>query len=208
MIAPDIGLYHPDGGEIFLDNAVYQVDGSLHHAVKGAYPADNLKQQKAQNRRGDEKNYGQLRINKEGSSQCCQHHHRRAESGPQSGGDGVLDGGNIAGQTGYQGRFAEVICIGEGKLLQLGKLLFADLSAYPLSAGGGEAGVALPQSQGNESHTNHLQALYNDIALISQGHAHIDNIGHHQRDNQLKDGFRLNAQNGQNGLPAVGLYAG
>ena len=143
MFAAHIGFYYADGSEILLNNPVHLVDGSLHDAIKRADTADDLEKKKTQNRCCNQKDDGQLGIDKERSAQGSEHHDRRAKSRPHAGGDGVLDGGHVAGQTGHQGGFAEVVRVGEGELLKLCELLLADFRAYSLSAGRGKTGVTL-----------------------------------------------------------------
>ena len=62
-----------------------------------------------------------------------QHHDRGAESRPHACGNGVLYGGYVAGKAGHQGRAAEMVCVGKGKLLQLCKLRLADFGSQSLA---------------------------------------------------------------------------
>ena len=76
IIAPDIGFHHTDGGQVFLNDAVYHVDGALHHTVQGAHMADDEKQQHTQNRGSHQKHQCQLRIDVKGSGHGGEHHDR------------------------------------------------------------------------------------------------------------------------------------
>ena len=205
MVASDIGFHHTDGGQVFLNDAVYHVDGALHHAVQGAHTADNEKQQSSQHRGSHQKYHGQLRIDVKGGSHGGEHHDRGSESGPHACGDGVLYGGYVAGKTGHQGGAAEMVCVGKGKLLQLCKLRLADFGPQSLAATGREHGGALAQHKGDKGKENHLQPFHQDIAPVSIDHAHIHNGSHDQGDDELKHGFGFNTEDGHDGIPFVGL---
>ena len=84
IIPTDIGLHYTDGGQVFLDDPVDQIDGALHHAVEGPHMADDQEQQDAQHRGSHKEHQGQLRINIEGSHHGCQHHHRGTEPRPHA----------------------------------------------------------------------------------------------------------------------------
>ena len=167
--------------------------------------ADNKKQENAKDRGGYQEDQSQSGIDPEGCNHGSQHHHRRTESGPHAGGDGVLDGSDIAGKSGYQGRFAETVGIGKGKLLELCKFRLSDFSAQPLAAPGCKGSSALAQDQGEQCQNDHLEAAHQNVVPVSVCHAYIHDGGHDQRDNQLKHGFRLDAEDSQNGISPVRL---
>lgn len=50
VISAYIGFYYPDGSQIFLDDPVDLIHGTLHPGVERPYMADDEKQHNAQNR--------------------------------------------------------------------------------------------------------------------------------------------------------------
>ena len=166
---------------------------------------DNVKEYGAQQRGGHKKHQRQFGVDGKGHGQGDEHHHRRAERGAHARGHRVLDGGDVAGQPRDQGGGAEFVGVGKGELLQLLKFRLADFGPQPLAGGGGEVGVPLAQRQADQGEQNHLKALHQNVAPVAVCHAHVDNLGHHQGDDQLKGGFRLDAEDGQHRLPAVRL---
>ena len=94
-----------------------------------------------------------------------------------------------------------MIQIGKGICLNTGKFLFAHKSTKAKGGFGGKFCVKQSCNEGQDSTDSHLHTFYKNIMYISVCHSHIDDVGHDQRDDKFKSGFRDNKENTENKFP-------
>ena len=63
----------------------------------------------------------------------------------------------------------------------------AQIGAEALARHGGKGRGAQAEGQRDQRHHHHEDALFQNIVLVPGGDAHIHDVAHHQRDQQLKD---------------------
>ena len=201
----DIGFDHTDGGQIFLDGFIEQIQPMLHGTEQ---PHTDLHQQandQGNDRHGNDEDHSQLPADIDGYCHRGYDHHAAADEQAQSHGYHVLHVGHIIGQTGDQRGSGELVDVAEGKGADLLKLRLTQVGAQTLGGKGGVLGGHDAAVHGGSSHHQHQRTHFQDDGHIALLDAAVNDLCHQQRQDQLADGLQRNERRRQDRLLFVSL---
>ena len=201
VVLPDEGLHHPDAGQVLLDHQVQRVGPLLHGAEQGAGLGEDQRHGHRQQRQRHQKDIAELTADADGEKQGAHQHHRGPHQQPHTEHQRHLQVVDVVGQARHQRGGGKFLDIGKGVFLDVVILRRAETRAEAHARRGGAGGGSQAEGQGHHGHHHHQNALAQDVALVPGGDAHIHNVAHHQRDQQLKDRLRRTAPDAQ-GNPA------
>lgn len=125
----DIGFDHPDGGQIFLDGFIEQIQPVLHGPEQ---PHADLHQQtddQSDDRHSDDEDHGQLPADIDGHRHGSHDHDAAADEQAERHSHHVLHVGHVVGETGDQGGGGESVDVAEGEGADLVKLRLTQVGA-------------------------------------------------------------------------------
>ena len=191
------GFDYADAAHIFLHNGVERIIGLEHPLKDGMHRAHDHAQQHAQHRDHRQENQRDLCADAEGYDHREQQHERSADRHAQQHLVSVLHIGHVRGQARDDGGGGELIDVGKGEglhvfvhiLAQIGGKAHRGLCA---DARGVKAGAHLEQRQREQPQP--VNPYGGHIALFDTA---VDQSGHAQRDDDLKNHFQHRKKNGQ-----------
>ena len=117
IVFPDKTLNHPDSPEVFLHDIVQLVIGLEHTLENRMRPGHNQVDAQAQHRQCEKKHHGNPCVDSQGHNQGKNQRQRRPYGHPQNHLKAVLHVRHVRGQPCDDGRGAEFVNVGEGKIL-------------------------------------------------------------------------------------------
>ena len=186
----DIGFDHPDGGQIFLNGFIEQIQPVLHGPEQ---PHADLHQQtddQSDDRHSDDEDHGQLPADIDGHRHGSHDHDAAADEQAERHSHHVLHVGHVVGQTGDQGGGGESVDVAEGEGADVFKLRLAQVGAQTLGGKGGVLGGHDAAVHGGGSHHQHQCPHLQDDRHIALLDAAVNDLRHQQRQDQLADGLQ------------------
>ena len=203
MLGAHIRLDGAHGGEVLLHHTVEVVHRGLQLAVERAHAVGDDTQHNRQHGQDNREDRRERARQHQGVNQADDERHRSAHHGAKAVADGVLDDGNVGGHARDERAGVVVVQVAKGERLNLAILGLAQVSTQARGHASGCAGISQAQYQRKRGTHQHARALQQHVVNVSRGHAHVDDVGHDDRDKQLKRGLDRDEHHAENGIATV-----
>ena len=202
------GAHHPHAGQVLPRQAQHLVQPALHLAVERGRHRHDAEHHHRQRRDGDDEDQRRLEVDGKSADHGPDHHKGAAQKQPQEHIQPALDQVDVAGHPGDEGGSADGVHLGKAEGL--------DVRKQRVAQGGGVAhrgpgrkilcGDAAPQAHHGQKQQQ--PAPREDVAGVARGDAHVDDIGHDQRHQQVKAGLQHFEQRGDDALLFIAVQIG
>ena len=203
MLGAHIRLNGAYGGEVLLHHAVEVVHRGLQLAVERAHAVGDDAQHDRQHRQDNREDRGERTRQNQGIDQTDDERHRSAHHGTKAVADGVLDDSDVGGHAGDERAGVVVVQIAKSERLNLAILGLAQVGTQARGHASGCARVAQAQYQRKRRTHQHACALQQHVVDVTHGHAHVDDVGHDDRDKQLERGLDRDEHHAEYGIATI-----
>ena len=203
VLGAHIRLDGAHGGEVLLHHAIEVVHRGLQLTVERAHAVGDDAQHYCQHGQDNREDRGERARQNQGIDQTDDEGHRSAHHGTKAVADGVLDDGDVGGHAGDKRAGVVVVQVAKGERLDLAILGLAQVGTQARGHTGGRAGIPQTKYQRKCGTHQHARALQQHVVDVARGHAHVDDVGHDDRNKQLERGLDRDEHHTEYGIATV-----
>ena len=197
------GTHHAHTGQVLAGQAQHTVQPHLRGLVQRAGDDHHAEHHHTQQRDGHHEDQGGPRVDRKGHDHGTDHHKGAAQEQAQKQVQAALHLVDVAGHAGDEGAGAQGVHLRKAQALDVGKQGVPQGSGVAHRRLGRK--ILRREAAGQADDGQHKQdaAPHQDVVQVVGGNAHVDDIGHDQRYEQVKCGFQHLEQRGKHALALV-----
>ena len=195
----DVGLDHTDAVEVLLDHVVQLIVGLEDTDEGGVDDLGDHHQAEAQQGQHDAVDDAQLGADGVGVGGGQDQHHGAADCDTDQHLESHLDGGDIGGQAGDDGRGGQTVDVGEVEGLDTVEHVVAQVPGEAGAGMGCRHGGGHAEGEAHQGVQHQDQAVTPDGVHVAQLHALVDDLGQDQGDLDLHVDLTDHAQGADDG---------
>ena len=184
------GADDADAGEVLAGQAQHAVEPRLNRLIQGSGDDHDAEDHDAQQRDGHHEDEGGAEIDRKGHDHRAEHHEGTAQEQPEEEVQAALHLIDVAGHPGDEGAGAHGVHLGEAQALDVLKQRVAQAGGVTHCGLGREILGGQAADKAHEGQQEQDAAPHEDVAEIVGRDAHVDDVGHHKRHEQVKGGFQ------------------